>query len=159
MAHHTPTGRAVTANPTDAGAVRVNGNLQIPLSELRFSFDRSPGPGGQNVNKVNTRAEVRFDVDGSPSLSEGQRGLLRERLASRLVGDGTLIVRSSRHRSQGRNRQDCLDKLAGLLAEALRPPPPKRRPTRPGRAAVARRLDQKRRQAGKKQTRRRPPID
>ena len=147
------------ASRRDADPLRVTGRLQIPLSELRFSFDRSPGPGGQNVNKVNTRAELRFDVGASPSLSEGQRRHLRERLATRLVGGQVLVVRSSRYRSQGRNRQDCLDKLAALLAAALRPPPPKRRPTRPGRAAVARRLDQKRRQAGKKQNRRRPSPD
>jgi len=146
-------------NPPESDALQVTRSLRIPQSELRFSFDRSPGPGGQNVNKVNTRAELRFDVEGSPSLSDGQRQRLRERLRTRLVGDGTVIVRSSRYRSQGRNRQDCLDKLAHLLAEALRPPPPKRRPTRPGRAAVARRLDHKRRQAGKKQNRRRPPLD
>lgn len=149
----------MSTSAPETDALQVTRDLQIPQSELRFSFDRSPGPGGQNVNKVNTRAELRFDVDASPSLSEGQRSRLRERLASRLVGDGVLIVRSSRHRSQMRNRQDCLDKLAILLAEALRPPPPKRRPTRPGRAARARRLDHKRRQAGKKQNRRRPPID
>ena len=147
-----------TSTP-NADVLQVTGSLQIPHSELRFTFDRSPGPGGQNVNKVNTRAELRFDMGASPSVSEGQRDRLRERLASRLVGGGTLIVRSSRHRSQMRNRQDCLEKLAALLAEALRPPPPKRRPTRPGRAAVARRLDHKHRQAGKKQKRRRPPID
>lgn len=143
--------------PSDG--LQVNGNLLIPPGELRFTFDRSPGPGGQNVNKVNTRAELRFDVAASPSLSEGQRRQLQERLATRLTGEGIAVVRSSRYRSQIRNRQDCLNKLAGLLAEALRPRPPKRRPTRPGRGAIARRLDQKRRQAGKKQDRRRPPLD
>jgi len=149
----------MSAKAPDPDALQVTRSLQIPQSELRFTFDRSPGPGGQNVNKVNTRAELRFDVEASPSLSEGQRSRLHECLASRLVGEGVLIVRSSRHRSQVRNRQDCLNKLAVLLAHALRPPPPKRRPTRPGRGAVARRLDHKRQKGGKKQNRRRPPLD
>ncbi|MFH1567308.1 MAG: alternative ribosome rescue aminoacyl-tRNA hydrolase ArfB [Gemmatimonadota bacterium] len=140
-------------------ALQVTRSLSIPLAELRFTFDRSPGPGGQNVNKVNTRAELRFDVATSPSLSESQRQRLRAGLASRLVGDGVLVVRSSRHRTQLRNRQDCLDKLSELMAAALRPPPPKRRPTGPSRAARARRLDGKRRHAGKKQDRQRPPLD
>ena len=144
---------------SDRTSLQVTRSLRIPLSELRFTFDRSPGPGGQNVNKLNTRAELRFDVTSSPSLSEPQRQRVRAGLASRLVGDSVLVVRSSRHRTQLRNRQDCLDKLAEMLAGALRPPPPKRRPTGPTRAARNRRLDRKRRQAGKKQGRQRPATD
>jgi ribosome-associated protein len=134
----------------------VSKNLEIPLAELRFSFDRSPGPGGQNVNKLNTRAELRFDLKNSPTLSEDLRQRLSSSLAARLTQDGVLIVRSSRFRTQHRNRQDCLEKLAALLAVHLRPPPVKRRPKRPSRAAVARRLENKNRQAQKKDLRRRP---
>lgn len=140
------------------GNLIITGNLEIPLTELRFSFDRSPGPGGQNVNKLNTRAELRFDLEHSPSLSDDQRRRLAAGLIARLNQEGVLIVRSSRYRSQSRNREDCLEKLAALLAEQLKPPPPKRRSTRPSRAAVARRLDGKKRQAQKKSLRRRPPM-
>lgn len=134
----------------------ITENLKIPLAELRFSFDRSPGPGGQNVNKLNTRAELRFDLQASPSLSADQRCRLVAGLEKRLTPAGVLIVRSSRFRTQLRNKEDCLEKLANLLAEPLKPPPPKRRPTRPGRAAVARRLDSKKRRGQKKALRRRP---
>ena len=136
--------------------LKVTNDLEIPLSELRFSFDRSPGPGGQNVNKLNTRAELRFNLKSSPSLGEAQRNRLLAGLASRLTREGTLVIRSSRFRTQSRNRKDCLEKLASLLAEHLRPPPPKRRPTRPGRAAVIRRLEAKKRRSRKKAWRRRP---
>lgn len=145
-----------TSTPT---GLQITSDLYLPQGELRFSFDRSPGPGGQNVNKVNTRAELRFDVGSSRALSDEQRQGLYRALASRLTGDNTLIVRSSRYRSQYRNRLDCQDKLAALLAEALRPPPPKRRRTRPGRAAIARRLQNKRRKATKKGLRRPPTQD
>ena len=140
-------------------AVRVNSRTQIPLSELSFNYDRSPGPGGQNVNKVNSRAELRFNLRASRSLRPDQQDRLEAALASRLSADGTLIIRSSRYRSQRRNRDDCLEKFAELLATHLRPPPPKRRPTRPGPAAKARRLDAKKHQSKKKSTRRRPGVD
>ena len=134
----------------------ITPNLSLPLSELEWSFDRSPGPGGQNVNKLSTRAELRFDVVGSPSLSEEQRRRLRSALHDSIGRDGRLAVRSSRHRRQLLNREDCLAKLAALLARALRPPPPRRRPTRPSRTAQARRLERKRRHAAKKAARRSP---
>lgn len=134
----------------------VTKNLKIPLTELRFSFDHSPGPGGQNVNKLNTRAELRFDLQASPSPSADQRQRLMAALGGRLTQEGVLIVRSSRFRTQRRNKEDCLEKLAELLAEPLKPPPPKRRSTRPGRAAITRRLDSKKRQGQKKALRRRP---
>jgi len=137
----------------------IAGGPVIPLGELVFTYGRSPGPGGQHVNKSNTRAQLRFDLLGSPSLSDEQRRRARSRLSSRLTQEGHLIVHSSQTRSQHRNREDCLQRLAQLLADALRPPPPPRRRTRPGRAAVARRLDSKNRQGQKKGLRRRPPMD
>ena len=133
--------------------------LEIPLSELRFKFSRSSGPGGQNVNKLNTRAELYFDFAHSGVLSQMQRQRIAEKLSARLSGRGELVVNSERFRTQGRNREDCLDKLAALLAEAIKPPPPKRKKTRPGRAAQARRLEGKKRHADKKKSRRRPPLD
>ena len=134
-------------------------DLHIPLAELLFSFDRSPGPGGQNVNKTNTRAELRFDLEHSPSLSPAQCERLKAALSSRLSQEGILIIRSSRFRSQLRNREDCLEKFAALLALHLRPPPPPRRPTRPGRAARVRRLNHKKSHSNKKLLRRPPHLD
>jgi ribosome-associated protein len=142
-----------------ADAIQINAKLAIPLSELRFSFDRSPGPGGQNVNKVNTRAELRFGVTTSPSLTLSMRGLIGAELATRMNGAGELILRSSRFRSQTRNRADCLEKFAALLAHALRPPPPKRRPSRPTRASTAKRLDRKKAHSQQKTLRTRPDSD
>ncbi|MEW6755757.1 MAG: alternative ribosome rescue aminoacyl-tRNA hydrolase ArfB [Candidatus Latescibacterota bacterium] len=137
-------------------ALTVAPDLVIPAEELRFTFDRSPGPGGQNVNKTNTRAELRFDVVGSPSLTEEQRARLVASLGGGLTQAGLLIVRSARFRSQRRNREDCLARFRALLAELLKPPPPRRRPTRPGRAAVGRRLAKKRHHSEKKALRRFP---
>lgn len=139
-------------------ALQINRDLSIPADELAFSFDRSPGPGGQNVNKVSTRAELRFSVAGSRVLSTDQRQRLLTSLGHRLSAEGVLVLRSSRYRSQARNREDCLTKLAVILTAGLAPPPPPRRPTRPRRAAVARRLETKRKQSQRKVLRRRPPL-
>ena len=140
-------------------AVRITASIAIPLSEVTFTFERSPGPGGQNVNKLNTRAEMRFDLRQSPSLSPDQRQRLETRLGPRLTRGGVLIIRSSRFRTQRRNREDCLEKFADLLGAGLAPPRPRRGPTRPTRAAIARRLEAKKRQSRKKVLRQRPGPD
>ncbi len=139
--------------------LQIAPDLHIPLSELSFSFDRSPGPGGQNVNKLNTRAELRFNLRKSPSLNQEQHQRLEAGLGSRLTREGILIVRSARYRTQLRNKQDCLDKFAVLLATHLKPLPPKRRPTCPGPVAATRRLYDKKRQSQKKNLRQRPSSD
>ena len=133
--------------------------LEIPLSELYFKFSRSSGPGGQNVNKLNTRAELYYDFAHSGVLSSVQREQIADKLRARLSVKGELVVNSERFRTQGRNREDCLEKLAALLAEVIKPPPPKRKKTRPGRAARARRLEGKKRHSDKKKGRRRPSMD
>ena len=138
--------------------LEITRTLSIPTAELSVSFSRSSGAGGQHVNKVSTRVEIRFDVVRSGTLSEGQRAMLLKRLSSRLTATGVLIVNSDRHRTQGRNREDCQERLAAILSQALKPPPPKRRKTRPGRAAQRRRLDAKKRQGEKKSSRRRPQL-
>ena len=138
--------------------LEITRTLSIPTAELSVSFSRSSGAGGQHVNKVSTRVEIRFDVARSRTLSEGQRAMLLKRLSSRLTATGVLIVNSDRHRTQGRNREDCQERLAAILSQALKPPPPKRRKTRPGRAAQRRRLDAKKRQGDKKSSRRRPQL-
>ena len=133
----------------------VSPTLSIPLSELRFKFRRSSGPGGQNVNKLNTSAELQFDFVHSAVLSDEQRQQIAEKLTARLNSTGALSIQSERFRTQGRNRSDCLNKLAALLAEALKTQP-KRTKTKPSRAAQARRLDSKRRHSDKKKSRRTP---
>ena len=135
----------------------VSPTLSIPLSELRFKFHRSSGPGGQNVNKLNTSVELQFDFVHSAVFSDEQRQRIAEKLAARLNSAGALSIQSERFRTQGRNRADCLSKLAALLAAALKTQP-KRKKTKPSRAAQARRLDSKRRHSEKKKNRQ-PPLD
>jgi ribosome-associated protein len=128
--------------------LRVTRSLVIPLRELQWRFSRSGGPGGQHANTSDTRAEVRFDVASSPSLGPRQRARLRERF-----GDDVRVVASDA-RSQARNRELALQRLATRLRDALHVTPP-RRPTRPSKAAAERRLQDKRRQAERKARRRR----
>ena len=131
----------------------INDRLKIPLREFRFSFARSSGPGGQNVNKLNTKALLRWAVMKSPSLPEPVCKRLLAKHRRRLSAEGDLLVTSQRFRDAGRNVADCLEKLRAMLAEAAERPKP-RKPTRPTRASVRRRLDQKRRQSQKNQQRR-----
>ncbi len=136
----------------DPGRLRVSSSLSIPLAELSWRFSRSGGPGGQHANTADTRSEVRFDIAGSPSLGPRQRARLLERL-----GEEVRVVASD-ERSQARNRDLALRRLADRLADGLRVDTP-RRATKPTRASVQRRLEAKRRQANRKADRRRPPRD
>ncbi len=135
----------------------VSPQLKIPLREFRFTFARSSGPGGQNVNKVNTKAVLRWPVASSPSLPEAVRARLLSKHRRRITAEGELLIASQRFRDAGRNVADCLEKLRKMLAEAAQSPKP-RKPTRPSRASVERRLQQKRKHAQKKQQRR-PKLD
>jgi ribosome-associated protein len=137
--------------------LRVDSGLTIPESELSWRFSRSSGPGGQGVNTADSRAELVWDVAGSPVLSPLQRERLLERLSSRLV-DGTLTIAASEHRAQLRNREAARTRLAEIVGDALLPPAPSRRPTRPTRGAKQRRLDAKKRRTDVKRLRR-PPHD
>lgn len=132
--------------------LRVSSSCSIPLAELTWRFSRSGGPGGQHANTADTRAEVRFDIAASPSLGPRQRARLLDRL-----GPEVRVVASD-ERSQARNRELALDRLAAKLAGGLRVTEP-RRPTRPTRGGVERRLAGKRRQADRKAQRRRPDLD
>jgi len=133
----------------------VSARLQVPTRELRFRFVRSSGAGGQNVNKVASKAVLRWDVVHSPSLPPDVRARFLARYARRLTTEGELVLASDRFRDQARNVADCVERLNELLQAVAAPPVP-RRPTRPSGAARARRLAVKR-QRGEAKARRRPP--
>jgi len=136
----------------------VNRQLSVPLREFQFTFARSSGPGGQNVNKVNTKATLRWAVSKTSSVPVEMRQRFMTKYRRRITTDGDLIVTSQRFRDQGRNVADCLSKLRAML-ESVVSVPKKRKPTKPSRAAKERRLKEKRANSNKKQQRSRPRID
>ena len=150
---------ALTGYPTPAigpevtsESLKINSRITIPASEIRIEFVRSGGPGGQNVNKVATKAVLRFSLRDSPSFPETTRRRAMTRLASRLTNNGDLVLTSSKHRDQARNRAEVLKRLAELLSDASRPR--KRRvPTRPSPAAEERRLAEKKAHGRRKKER------
>ena len=131
----------------------VTPRLTIPAGELEISFARSGGPGGQNVNKVSSKVDLRWNPGTSAALGEDDRAWLLQKLRSRLTTDGTLIVTSTATRDQITNRADAMSKLALIVAAALDRPKP-RKPTKPSKGAKRRRLADKRHQAEKKTNRR-----
>jgi ribosome-associated protein len=135
--------------------LRVGPELVIPADELVFQASRSGGPGGQNVNKVESKVSLRYDVRRSRSLTEDQRMMLLDKLAGRLTREGELVLHSSRHREQHRNAEAARERMLEILREALLPRVP-RRETRPGRAAKERRLKTKRTRSLVKRLRSRP---
>ena len=138
--------------------IPINGYLFLDDSEIEESFIRASGPGGQNVNKVSSAVQIRFDLSGSRSLPEDVRERLARLAGRRLTGDGVLVIIAQRYRTQERNRQDALERLVALIRRAV-PPPTPRRPTKPGRAANERRLQAKARRATVKQQRRTAPDE
>lgn len=127
--------------------------MRIPRERLEFRFSRSGGPGGQHVNKVATKAELRFRIDDADWISERVRARLRRLQARRINSDGELVIMSSRYRSQSRNVEDCIEKLRACLLGASQQR--KRRiPTAPTKASKRRRLESKRRQSERKSGRR-----
>jgi ribosome-associated protein len=143
----------VTSEPSVGDPLRVTRSIVVPARELRWRFSRASGPGGQSVNTADSRVELSLDLTTTTALGPIQRARALERLAGRLV-DGVLTISASEERSQLRNREAALERLADVLAAAVAPPPPRRRPTRPTRAGVERRLDEKRRRARTKRLRR-----
>lgn len=123
--------------------------LHLSRADLRWRFSRAAGPGGQNVNRRDSRVELVFDLAGSGTLPPLLRQRALRRLAGRLV-EGCVVVVAEEHRSQWRNRQAAQERLLALLEEAIAPPPPPRRATRPSRGAVERRLQAKRRRGERK---------
>ena len=139
--------------------IHVTGRIALDEREIEESFVRASGPGGQNVNKLSTAVQLRFDVRHSPSLPPDVRERLERMAGSRLTNDGVLVIIAQRHRTQARNRDDALDRLVEMIRQAA-VAPVKRRPTRPTKASRERRIEGKKRRSGIKNLRRsRPSFD
>src|SRR5882672_4259424 len=138
--------------------IRINDHIAIDESEISESFIRSSGPGGQNVNKLATAVQLRFDVRHSPSLSGEVRARLERLAGRRLTRDGVLVITAQRHRTQERNRADALERLVEMIRQAA-VRPLTRRPTRPPKASRRQRLESKKRRSGIKAMRGRAGHD
>ena len=132
--------------------IRITDQISIDESELTETFVRASGPGGQNVNKLATAVQLRFDVRHSPSLPADVRARLAALVGRRLTRDGVLVIIAQRHRTQERNREDARIRLIELIRQAA-VPPKRRRPTRPTAASRERRIESKKRRSGVKRLR------
>ncbi|WP_166825976.1 alternative ribosome rescue aminoacyl-tRNA hydrolase ArfB [Thalassoroseus pseudoceratinae] len=141
----------------DDPAVIVRPGLEIPTSEFELNYVRSSGPGGQNVNKVNTKVQLRWPVSESESLPERIRERFVQQWRSRMTNDGELIIASERYRDQARNVGDCYDKLSEMI-DGVVDPPKKRKRTRPSRGAKERRLKAKKQRSQRKSLRQNPKL-
>lgn len=139
--------------------MRINDQITLDEGELDERFVRASGPGGQNVNKVSTAVELRFDARRSPSLPTGVSIRLQKLAGRRLTDDGVIVIRADRHRTQERNREDARERLAELIREATHVPKPRLK-TKPTRASKERRLEGKKvRSTTKKMRKARPDGD
>jgi ribosome-associated protein len=137
--------------------IRITRDISIPDAEVEMRASRSGGPGGQSVNTSDSKVELRWDVAGTSALSEAQRARVLERLGHRITDDGVLLLRSSEHKSQHRNREAAIARLRSLVAEAVEPPK-RRRPTRRSKGANERRIRSKKQRGEIKRLRRNPPA-
>jgi ribosome-associated protein len=135
--------------------LEVNERIRIPSEEFTWSYVRAGGPGGQNVNKVASKAVLRWDVRHSPSVPADVKARFAEQQRQRITTEGVLVMSSQRHRDQERNREDCLEKLRELLLRAATVDKPRKK-SKPTRASKRRRVEEKRRRSATKQSRRRP---
>lgn len=142
------------STPSSDGSVRLAIGVHVSASAVRMSYASSQGPGGQNVNRRATKAELRLDLDDLPITPAAVRRL-RIRAAHLVTNNGELIIISDKYRSQARNRQACMDRLRELVAVAIIEPK-KRRKTKPSRGSIERRLESKRQQSQKKGRRKSP---
>lgn len=136
--------------------MKVTDRVSIDEAELEEHFVRASGPGGQNVNKVSSAVQLRFDAAGSAALSDAVKQRLLRLAGRRATRDGTILIEARRFRAQERNRQDARDRLAALVRKALEPPPPPRKEMRPSRAAKKKRVQAKRKRQQIKRLRRPP---
>lgn len=152
---------ALGASNLDVGVesvLVVSERIRVPMNEFQFTYARSQGPGGQNVNKVNTKAMLRWPVTQNESLPTDVRTRFLDRYKRRITADGDFIITSQRYRDQGRNVTDCLDKLRQLIADVAKPPTP-RKATKPTRGSKVRRRKAKEVQSRKKNLRRPPNME
>ena len=133
--------------------IRITDSISIDEDELEERFIRASGPGGQNVNKLASAVQLRFDARHAPSLPDDVRARLERLAGRRLTQDGVVVITAQRHRTQERNRQDARERLFALIREAAVPPVP-RRPTKPTKASRQRRIEAKKHRAGIKRERR-----